>query len=101
MHVRVGCDPALMPPIQPALKFQTQFALPRAYRDTRAQRPVLEALDDLYVDVADRDLDGKGAVDIGVRCLPELQIRPVVLEPAVVHLVPVPIRREVTRERRA
>ena len=66
VDVRVGRDPALPPPVERALDGQRQLALARLDDQAPAHGPVLEALGDLDVDLADGQLDLELAVHVGV-----------------------------------
>ena len=77
-----------------------QLGLARLDLELRAQRLVLEPLGSFDEHLADRQLGPERSVDVGVRRVAELHVGAVILEPVVVDLVAVAVRREVAAVRR-
>ena len=66
VHVRVGRHPARAAPVERAVDLQRQLLLAGPDRHLRAHGRVLEALADLDVEVAHRQLRGELALHVGV-----------------------------------
>ena len=87
MDVGVGRDPAVAAAVEGARKLEPQLALPRCDRDLLPLRRVLEPLRQLDEDLARRQLDLAGAVDVSVARAADLDVGPGVLHPARVYLL--------------
>ena len=101
MHVGVRRNPTLLPQVHEPSDFRLQLPLPGNNLHLPANRGIFEPLGHFHENFTHRQLDLKGAVHVGEGCVHHHQVGAVVLEPSVVDLRSMPVRRNITALRRA